>query len=85
MAWVPKCPVAGPVNTRLTFENGTSAPPVMQTCRVDGPLASKGAGFPLPVMLTWPVTTKPALVVAGLLAGQTLVSKLTAASVIVMW
>src|SRR5579862_4195741 len=85
MAWVPKWPVAGPVKTSDTFENGTWAPPVMQTCSVEGPLASKGAGFPLPVMLTGPVSTKPALVVAGLLAGQTVKSYVTSASVMVIW
>ena len=75
MGWPPKCEVAaGPVKTKVTFENWTSVPPLMQTCSVDGPLVSKGAELPLPVMLTGPVTTKPGTVVAGLLAGQTLVS-----------
>src|ERR1700688_442362 len=75
IGWPPKCPVAaGHINSKVTFENWISVPPLMQTCSVDGPLASKGAGLPLPVMLTGPVTTKPGTVVGGLLVGQTLVS-----------
>jgi hypothetical protein len=31
IGWGPKCPVAGPVYTRLMFENSTVEPPVMQT------------------------------------------------------
>lgn len=72
------------MNVRATFEYSTSVPPVMQTCSVEGPFTSNGAGVPLAVMLGWPVTTKRA-VEAGLSAGQTLVSLLTRASVIVMW
>ncbi len=45
-----------------------------QICTVDEPLDSKGAGAPFPEMVTEPVTTTPAPVVTGLLAGQTLVS-----------
>ena len=75
MGWLPKCPVAGLVlvNVRVTFENSTSVPPVMQTWSVDGPFASKGAGLPLPVILASPVTTKRPVVV-GLSVGQALVS-----------
>ena len=61
------------MNAMVTFENSTSVPPVMQTCSMDGPLASNGAAVPLPVILGWPMTTKRT-VVEGLSAGQTLVS-----------
>ena len=71
---VPKCPVAGPVYTRVTLENESSDPPMMQTWRVDAPLASKVAGPPFPVVVAVPLTTRPETVVGGLLAGQTLVS-----------
>jgi len=70
----PKCPVAGPVYTRVTFENATSDPPMMQTWSVDAPLDSKVAGPPFPEVVAVPVTTRPETVVGGLLAGQTLVS-----------
>jgi hypothetical protein len=70
--WGPKCEVAGPVYTRVTFENATSVPPVMQTCSVDGPFASKVAGPPFPVVVAVPVTTIAAPVVGGLKTGQTL-------------
>src|ERR1039457_754274 len=46
IACVPKCPVAGPVYTSVTFEYGIIDPPMIQTCRVDDPILSKGAGLP---------------------------------------
>ena len=70
----PKCPVAGPVYTRVMFENSTSVPPVMQSWIEDVPLDSKVAGPPFPVVVAILVTTIPEPVVGGLLAGQTLVS-----------
>jgi hypothetical protein len=71
---VPKCPVAGPEYTRVTFENETSDPPMMQIWSVDEPFDSKLAGLPFPLVVAVPVTTRPVPVVGGLLAGQTLVS-----------
>ena len=70
----PKCPVAGPVYTRVMFEKETCDPPVRQIWIVDAPLDSNGAGLPFPVVVAVLVTTTPAPVVGGLLAGQTLVS-----------
>ena len=70
----PKCPVAGPVYTRVIFEKLTCDPPVRQTWSVDAPLDSKGAEFPLAEVVAVLVTTTPEPVVGGLLAGQTLVS-----------
>ena len=67
----PKCPVAGPVYTRVMFEKSTCDPPVMQTWSVDEPLDSKGAGPPFAEVVAVLVTTTPEPVVAGLLAGQT--------------
>ena len=57
------------------LERGTWEPPVMQICRVEGPVASKGAGDPLPVTLTFPVIMMfgpDAAGVPGGLAGQVL-------------
>jgi hypothetical protein len=75
MGWLPKWPVAGlvVVKVRVTFENSTSVPPVTQTWSVEGPLDSKGAGLPLPVILASLVITKRP-VVAGVSTGQALVS-----------
>lgn len=78
---MPKCPVAGPVNTKVMLENSTSDPPVIQTCSVVGPLASKGAGFPLPVMNVAVPFTLKRVVVAGLSAGQPLAPWVIVASV----
>ena len=85
IACVPKCPVAGPVYTIVKFENSTSVPPVIQICSVDGPLDSKDAGPPFPEVVAGVLLiTIPEPVVAGLKAGQTLVSKLTVAFVTTM-
>ena len=73
MGCVPKCPVAGPEYTRVTFENETPEPPMMQTCSVEVPFGSKGAGPPFAVVGAVPVTIRPETVVGGLLAGQVLV------------
>jgi hypothetical protein len=47
---------------------------MMQTWSVDELLGSKGAGPPFAVVIGFPVTASPETVVAGLFAGQTLVS-----------
>jgi len=70
----PKCPVAGPVYTNVTFDHSTLDPPMMQTCRVDGPILSKGAGLPFAEVVAGPVIIRPYPVDAGLLAGHVLVS-----------
>jgi hypothetical protein len=46
---------------------------MMQTWSVDELLGSKGAGPPFAAVFGVPLTTSPEKVVAGLLAGQTLV------------
>jgi hypothetical protein len=45
-----------------------------QTCRVEGPILSKGAGLPFADVVAVPVIVTPAPVDAGLLAGHALVS-----------
>src|SRR4029077_5123635 len=67
IACAPKWPLAGAPNTRVTLENGTSDPPLTQTCSVDSTVSpfENGAGAPLPVIVARPVTMKPWLVMAG--------------------
>jgi hypothetical protein len=67
MACDPKWPLAGDPNTRVTLENGTSDPPLTQTCSMDSTVSffEKGAGPPLPVIYAGPVTMNPGLVVTG--------------------
>jgi len=52
IACEPKWPLAGDPNTRVTLENGTSVPPLTQTCSIDSTVSffEKGAGAPLPVI-----------------------------------
>jgi hypothetical protein len=47
---------------------------MIQICRVDGPILSKGAGLPFAEVVAVPVIITPVPVDAGLLAGQELVS-----------
>lgn len=63
----PKWPLAGDPNTKVTLENGTSDPPLTQTCSMDNTVSffEKGAGPPLPVIYAGPVTMNPGLVVIG--------------------
>jgi hypothetical protein len=61
------------VYTRVTFENETPDPPMMQTWSVDVLFGSKGDGPPLAVVGAVPVTMTPETVVGGTLAGQALV------------
>lgn len=57
---------------------------MMHTWSVDVLFGSKGAGPPFAVVGAVPVTMRPETVVAGLLAGQALVLKLTVAFVMLM-
>jgi hypothetical protein len=59
IACVPKWPVAGPVYTSVTFDHSISDPPMIQTCRVDGPILSKGAGLPFAEVVAVPVSIMP--------------------------
>jgi hypothetical protein len=69
MGWDPKCPVAGPVKTNVTVENGVPVLPLTHTFNED----PDSTGPPLAVIATGPLIMNRR-VLTGLFNGQVLVS-----------